>query len=147
MGKKLLPLAVVIVLIATACRTTDHRLPTAVDVPKELLGSFIDDYGSSYLIRSNVWRHGPSIKYDLLMYNSDGQYFIAQNDDANPSDGGLFTRIDIMYFNDMEPWRWGFCLTAYKAASIQDAINTVSADRSNPRKGCNGFPFTRMKRE
>jgi len=81
------------------------------------------------------------------MYNSAGQYFIAKNDDANPSDRGLFTRIDIMYFEDMEPWRWGFCLTAYKAASIQEAVDTVPADRSNPLKGCNGFPFTRMKRK
>lgn len=81
------------------------------------------------------------------MYNKQGNYLIAKNDAANPSDGNLFTRIDIMYFENMQPWQWGYCLTAYKAASIQDAINTAAADRANPMKGCNGYPFSRMKHE
>ena len=116
-------------------------------MPSALLGSFKDDYGIAYTITSKVWVQSKRIKYHLLQYNKEEEFFIAKNDDANPSDGGLYTRIDIMYFENMEPWQWGYCLTAYKASTMQEAMNTATADRANPRKGCNGYPFSRMKRE
>jgi len=135
-------------LFTTACHTAaKSQARTLRQVPEELLGNFKDDYGSVYHISNKEWLQGVHIKYHLLMYNKEGDFFIAQNDTANSSDGGLYTRIDIMYFKDMEPWHWGYCLTAYKAATIQEAINTAVADRANPRKGCNGYPFSRMKRE
>lgn len=112
-----------------------------------LPGSFKDDYGSVYKITEQEWKHGKSIKYHLLQYNKDEHYFIARNDDANPTGTGLYTRINIMYFENMEPWRWGYCLTACKAATMHDAVNTTAADKANPQKGCNGYPFSRMKRE
>ena len=100
-----------------------------------------------YTITNKEWKHGKSIKYHLIQYNKEGNFFIARNDEANPSDQGLYTRIDIVYFSNMHPWRWGYCLTAYKATTMQEAIHAVSADRANPKKGCNGNPFSRMKRE
>lgn len=120
---------------------------TLKNIPAALLGSFKDDYGSVYTISSKEWQHGKSTKYHLLLYNKEQNYLIAQNDTANPSDGGLYTRIDIMYFENIEPWHWGYCLTAYKAATMDEAVNTAAADRVNLRNGCNGYPFSRMKRE
>jgi hypothetical protein len=134
--------------LLSGCNTvakTSHQ--TLTQIPSSLLGNFIDDYGSSYTITDKLWMHGKKAKYHLLQYNKKENYFIAKNDTANPSDAGLYTRIDIMYFKNMEPWYWGYCLTAYKAATIEEAINTAAADRVNPRKGCNGYPFSRMKKE
>lgn len=134
-------------LTVFGCNTAQRNQQTVKQVPEGLMGSFVDDYGSAYIITNKAWIQGSKIKYHLLRYNKEGNYFIAQNDANNPSDGGLYSRIDIMYFENMEPWHWGYCLTAYKAASIEEAINTAATDRINPRKGCNGYPFSRMKRK
>jgi len=111
-----------------------------------LLGDFVDDYNIRYTVTSLGITQHPGVKYNFISYNEKEQYFIARNDTANISDGGLYTRIDIMRFSNMEPWRWGFCLTAYKAASAEEAEKTAAADRANPKKGCGGYPFSRMKR-
>ncbi len=148
-GMKIGLLAVVLLsLFIPACHTTAKtNQQTLKQIPAALLGSFKDDYGSNYTITNTEWAQGKNIKYHLLFYNKEANFLIAKNDDANPSGGGLYTRIDILYFENMPPWRWGFCLTAYKAKSLKEAVNTAAADRANPRKGCNGYPFSRMKRE
>ncbi len=94
-----------------------------------------------------IFLHLSFVKYHILKWNTKDQYIIARNDAANPSEAGLYTRIDYMYFADMKPWRWGFCLTVYNAKSTTLAETTAKADRQNPKKGCNGFPFSRMKKE
>ena len=137
-----------VVLAVAAARCTSSR-PIAVkgpDIDSSLLGNFTDDYNIRYTISSNSFIQHPGVRYHLLLYNKEEQYFIARNDSSNVSDGGLYTRIDIIRFSDMEPWRWGFCLTAYRAPDMAAAIRTAAADRTNPRKGCGGYPFSRMKR-
>jgi hypothetical protein len=64
----------------------------------------------------------------------------------NPGDAGLYTRIDFMQFNNMQSWLWGYCLTAYNAKTDAIAEAAAQADRANPKKGCGGYPFSRMKR-
>lgn len=128
---------------ATTAKTNHHGLK---QVPPDLLGNFEDDYGIHYNITTTAWAQGKNIKYHLIEYNHDEKYFIAKNDAANPTDGGLYTRIDILYLENMAPWHWGFCLTVYKATTLEEAKNTAKADRANPRKGCNGYPFSRMQR-
>lgn len=115
-------------------------------IPKDYTGSFIDDYGIAYSITTKEWRQGINTKYHLLYYNKSGNYLLAKNDFANPSDGGLYTRIDLLKFETMPPWTWGFCLTSYKAQSFGEAKASM-ANRSDPRKGCNGYPFSRMQRK
>jgi hypothetical protein len=145
---KLIATTFMLWVVILGCNTTAKiSKQTLTQIPSSLVGNFTDDYGSNYTITDKVWMHGKKAKYHLLQYNKAENYFIAKNDDANPTDAGLYTRIDIMYFENMAPWQWGFCFTAYKVATIQEAINTVAADRINPRKGCNGYPFSRMKRE
>ncbi len=112
-----------------------------------MLGDFQDDYGIHYTISDTTWIQHSKIKYHLLKYDSSGQYFIARNAATNPSEAGLYTSIDVMTFTNMEPWRWGFCLTTYNAKTIEEAITKQIADRTNPRKGCGGYPFSRMKKE
>lgn len=133
----------------TNCKTTskNSKSKPLVSVPADLLGDFKDDYDIRYTINESLWIQHPNIKYHLLKYDTAGQYFIAKNASTNPSEAGLFTRIDVMRFNNMEPWSWGFCLTAYKAKTFEEAIANQSADRNNPKKGCGGYPFSRMKKD
>ena len=147
MNRLLIPVAVIIMVVFSQCHTAKktgaHSLK---NIDTMFLGNFTDDYKIKYSISNTSFTQHPGVRYNLISYNEKEQYFIAQNDSANISDGGLFTRIDIMRFSHMEPWRWGFCLTSYKAATMEEAQKTAAADRANPKKGCGGYPFSRMKR-
>lgn len=114
--------------------------------PAFALGDFTDDYGITYTINDTLWIQQPNIKYHIIKWNPEKQYLIARNDAKNKSDANKYTRIDYMTFNGMEPWRWGFCLTVYDSESDQQAEQTAYVDRQNPKKGCNGYPFSRMKK-
>ncbi|HEY0932001.1 MAG TPA: hypothetical protein VGE27_18945 [Gemmatimonas sp.] len=114
--------------------------------PAELLGTFGDDYGSRYRVSATLFEHLPRAKYHIVSWHAAERYLIARNDSANVADKGLWTRIDWLPLEGMAPYTWGFCLTAYRAATEQDARNTPTANRSMPRTGCNRFPFTRMQR-
>jgi hypothetical protein len=113
--------------------------------PRELIGEFRDDYGNSFRISDTLFEQLPRAKYRVVEWNVAERFLIAQNDAANPSDAGLWTRIDWMSFTGMAPYTWGFCLTAYKAPTAEAARSTAAAKRDTPRTGCNGFPFSRMK--
>jgi hypothetical protein len=115
-------------------------------LPHHLKGDFMDDYGIRYSISDRVWMQHPNIKYHIIRCNTTEQYLIARNDHKNPSEAGLYTRIDYMSFTGMAPYLWGFCLTVYNAKTDSLAETTAQADRKNPKKGCNGFPFSRMKK-
>lgn len=114
--------------------------------PVMLLGEFADDYGGTYSISNDAWHHGPRATYEIVAWHSDSQYVIARNATSNPSDAGLWTRIDWMPLSGMPPYLWAYCLSAYKAPSATAAQSTIVAKRETPRTGCNGFPFSRMKR-
>ncbi len=123
-----------------------HFVAMAQDkAPEALLGKFTDDYGIQYRISDRLWTQLPSAKFHVIRWNQEKQYLIALNDKNNPGEGGLYTGIDYMEFRDMLPYRWGFCLSSYNAISEAAAEAVEIADRKNPRKGCNGFPFSRMK--
>ncbi|MFW2478102.1 MAG: hypothetical protein ACN4EP_14370 [Sediminibacterium sp.] len=115
-------------------------------IPVIIPAKFEDDYGIRYVINDQIWIQEPSTKYHILRWNKDQQYLIAKNDHQNKSDAGLYTRIDYMRFSGMAPYTWGFCLSVYKAATDSIAeFGPNNTDRVNPKKGCNGFPFSRMK--
>jgi hypothetical protein len=124
----------------------NFNFPVKDSIPSSLLGNFLDDYGIRYTITDSLWIQYPDAKYHIVKWHIQEQYIIARNDDKNPDDKGLFTRIDYMPFKNMEPYGWGFCLTVYNAKSDSLAELTGHADRQNPKKGCGGFPFSRMKR-
>ena len=121
-------------------------LPSQFTIPSALLGAFADDYGSEHAIAPDRWLQHKRIRYRIVAWHVKDQYLIAQNDSTNPSDAGLWTRIDWLLLPGMAPYEWGFCLSAYKAPSAAAAESTSGANRAAPRTGCNGFPFTRMKR-
>lgn len=138
-------LIAIIAITFAQCATTKNST-TSPNIPADIKGNFKDDYDIAYTINDSVWIQHPNIKYHIISYNSQAQCFLVRNDAKNPTEAGLYSRIDIMRFQNMEPFRWGFCLTKYDARSEKEALNAASADRSNPKKGCGGYPFSRMKR-
>lgn len=121
--------------------------PTSDSIPSFLLGNFIDDYGIRYSISDSVWTQLPSTRYHILKWDTKEKFLIARNDNRNKTEPGLYTRIDYTTFDNMEPYKWGFCLSVYNAKTDSLAEVTYQADKQNPRKGCNGFPFSRMKKD
>ncbi|RYF18592.1 MAG: hypothetical protein EOO42_15120 [Flavobacteriales bacterium] len=119
---------------------------TKTKTPEFALGTFTDDYGISYTINDTLWVQNPKTKYQIIKWNPEKQYLVAKNDASNKTDGNKYTRIDYMTFTGMAPYLWGFCLTAYDAETDLIAEQTAAADRQNPKKGCNGYPFSRMKK-
>ena len=115
-------------------------------IPTVFLGNFMDDYGINYSVTDSLWTQHPGIKYHIIKWNTTDQYIIAKNGSKNPSEADLYTRIDYMQFKNMEPFGWGFCLTVYDAKNSTEAETKAKADRLNPKKGCGGYPFSRMKR-
>lgn len=109
-------------------------------------GNFVDDYGIGYSITDSLWTQLPNTRYHIIYCDTTAKYIQARNDESNTSEGGLFTRIDYMYFENMEPFNWGFCLTVYAAATFEEAKANTTADRQRAKSGCNGYPFSRMKR-
>jgi hypothetical protein len=131
----------------TSSKLTKHTTKAdAAAIPLVLKGSFTDDYGIRYTINDTVWTQHPNVKYHIIKSDTLAQYLLAKNDISNPSERELYTRIDYMQFTNMEPYHWGFCLTVYNAKTVEEAQNKTTADRGNPRKGCNGYPFSRMKK-
>jgi hypothetical protein len=136
-----------IAILFVSCSSSLKSGKLLIDnIPIDIKGDFKDDYDIAYTINDSVWIQHPNVKYHLISYDSKGQYFIAHNDAKNPGEAGLYTRIDVMYFQNMEPFRWGFCFTKYNAKTEEEAKSAAAADRTNPRKGCGGYPFSRMKR-
>ncbi|WP_295770478.1 hypothetical protein [uncultured Mucilaginibacter sp.] len=140
---------ITVILLSLSTLTLSSSKPDGTTYPDKVSvfkGSFTDDYGIKYTINDTLWIQHPRTKFHIIKWNYKEQYLIARNDAKNPGEGGLYTRIDLMQFDNMQPWLWGYCLSVFDATSNVAAEAVAIADRKNPRKGCNGYPFSRMKR-
>ncbi len=115
------------------------------NIPEFLKGTFQDDYKIEYELTEKILFQKPSTRFHILKWNVDEQYFIAKNDSLNSYDPNLYTRVDWVKLEDMEPYKWGLCLSAYNASTAGSAEATNVVERSAPKTGCNGYPFSRMK--
>ena len=123
--------------------------PVAVhaQAPAALLGTWADDYGSRHQVSDTLWAHDGANRYQIVRWDSAGQYAIAHNASTHSSQSGLFTRIDWMRLDGMAPYVWAFCLSVWDAPTADSAARVTTARRDTPRTGCGGFPFTRLKPE
>ena len=133
-------------LALSACGSQPTADAAAASPPALVTGHFIDDYGIAYTIDAGEWRQHPHARYRVVAWHPEARYLVARNDAGNPSGAGLWTRIDWMPLHGMPPWDWAFCLSAYDAPTRAEAERSALADRATPRTGCNGFPFSRMRR-
>lgn len=120
--------------------------PASSEPPALLLGSFEDDYGSRFTISADGWIQHPRSRYTVVRWVPEGRYLVARNHADNPTDGGLWTRIDWVELEGMAPWHWAFCFSSYDADSFEAAESVEPVDRSDPSTGCRGWPFSRMRR-
>jgi len=134
-----------ILFLFIGCETRNTAPGIEETAPLLLLGQYQDDYGIAYTIEEDVWHQHPDTKYRIVHWFPEAQYLVAQNDSSNPSDGGLWTRIDWLELTDMPPYKWAFCLSAYNASSAEEAAKVDIAQRETPLTGCNGYPFSRMQ--
>lgn len=132
-------------VVPTACALAGcaPRLATH-PAPPDLLGAFVDDYNNAYAITPETWTQLPHGRFHVARW--DAETLIARNDSANSHAPGLWTRIDWVRLDGMAPYTWAFCLTAYESPTQADAEAAPAADRATPRTGCNGYPFSRMRR-
>lgn len=141
-------LATLVVLAATAgaaaCART-HVLPPTP--PATLLGRWIDDYGNTFAITRDTWAQAPHGMYDIVEWLTGDRALIARRGPTPTDARTIWLRIDWMALDQMPPWEWGFCLTAWEAPTREAAQLTKPADRTTPRTGCGGHPFSRMKRD
>lgn len=128
-------------VLLAGCHTANTRQSP---VPSALLGAFTDDYGTSYRISPTEFAEGRS-RYRVVEWNTAGQFLLAQNADSNRTDGGRWSRFDWLLFTDQGAYRWGYCHSAWRAPSLDSARSTAVVQRAEPRRGCNGHPFTRMR--
>ena len=117
----------------------------AGQMPDDLKGAFTDDYGVQYTISDVMWTQHPDSRYRIVAWYPEAGYLVAQNEEDNVSDGGLWTRIDWIPLEGMPPYTWAYCLSAYNAPTQAAAAAVNIAQKDTPRTGCNGFPFSRMK--
>ena len=143
-----LRLAAVCLLVLAGCALRPALPPAPVPVrpAPDLLGTFADDYGNAYAITPETWTQLPHGRFHIVHRDDAAQTLIARNDTANAHAPGLWTRIDWVRLDGMAPYTWAFCLTAYEAPTRAAAEATPAADRATPRTGCNGHPFSRMRR-
>jgi len=120
------------------------------DVPPGLLGAFVDDYGIRYMVSEQLWGQGTTAHFEIVEWNVSDQFLLARNAEANPTEAGLWTRVDWVWLVT-EPeapveYAWAFCYAVYDAESESAARAADPSGRDTPMTGCNGFPFSRMKR-
>jgi hypothetical protein len=130
-------------LIAAGCASTRAA---SSPPPATLLGEFVDDYNIRYRITPAEWTQLPRARYHVVKWTPDATYLVARNDSGNPSEPGLWTRIDWVPLTGMPPYEWAFCMSAYKASSAAVAETSSVAKKATPRTGCGGHPFSRMRR-
>jgi hypothetical protein len=141
-------LALVHLVAAAAVAMPASLLPAqSAQPPAMLLGAFTDDYGYQYRITPETFEILPRTRYRIMTWDSAGQYLIARADSTAARPAGLWLRIDWMQLPAMAPYTWAYCFTAYDAPTADSARATPSANRSAPRTGCGGHPFSRMKPE
>ena len=112
-----------------------------------VLGTFEDDYGLRFEITPTSWSQEPGATLVVVEWLDEERSILAHSSlDASSSGVPSWTRIDWVLLEDMDPWSWGFCLAVWDAPSREAALAAPPADRDRPRTGCNGFPFSRMRR-
>jgi hypothetical protein len=144
--KKMFLLLFLLSSLVTGNASGGSKKQPPVVIPDFLIGRFRDDYGITYTITQQYFLQEPSWKYHIIKYDSVGMFFIARNDAGNDYEPGKYSRIDIMRFPGATPYTWGYCIVTYDADNAASAETRLKADKSNPKKGCDGFPFSRMKR-
>lgn len=117
----------------------------SLEEPPFPTGRFEDDYGYPYEIDSQVWKTGAHSVLSIQRWHATRQYLIASSR-ADSAGTVRWSRIDWIPLEGMPPYEWAFCVSEWRAISADSAEAVQIANPATPRTGCNGFPYSRMKR-
>lgn len=110
-----------------------------------IIGDFQDDYNYQYHITNDKWLLQPELLYQFTKWDKENNYIIASSRDKT-SGKKKYTRIDYVLLEDMVPYTWCYCISNYEKESPDEAESIINIDSNDLKKGCNGFPFSRMKK-
>lgn len=134
-------------VVISACASFPQAVTHPASVtPALLIGTFEDDHGGTHTVSSTEWWQGSRTRYHIVMWDTTERFLIARNDTANSFDADRWTRIDWVPLPGADPYEWAFCFSAYNAPTRTVAEETRVARPEAPKEGCNGYPFSRMKR-
>jgi len=91
-------------LLCFVVACTPLRHSSSSQLPAWMKGNFTDDYGIRYTISDTLFTLQPSSNYHILEWNEGQQFLLVKNNEKNPSEKGLYTRIDYMSFTGMAPY-------------------------------------------
>jgi len=114
-------------------------------IPSYIIGTFEDDYEIKYQITDSTFRMNEQTIIHIKEWNLQESYFVGQNDSLNIYDPLLYSRIDWIKLEKMLPYSWAFCMSYYNSISLDSTKVDPIVDRTQPKSGCNGHPFSRMK--
>jgi len=114
---------------------------TEIRSSMDLNGDFVDGDGEPHSINPFAWAIGtaPSL-FHIEEYSNDDDCAIAQNDSANGSAPGLYSKFE--WTTDADGV-WFYCHSTFEATSIDDAKG-ATADREDLLTGCNTNPWTSL---
>ena len=102
--------AIIYLLLVIQLLSCNQSTKNLIPSSSVYLGHFEDDYGIEYRISPTQFIQEPRIIYNIMEWNTKEQYIITQNAATNPSEPNLFTRIDYVALNDMEPFSGVFVI-------------------------------------
>jgi len=118
----------------------------AKESPQELalIGEYVDDYDTTHTVSWDKWQQTSSYgesEFNILSYDNEVMYLVAQNAATNAYNPDLFSRFD---WAVVEGGTY-YCQTAYDAATAEDAAAVEAADATNPAvSGCGQFAWTKL---
>jgi hypothetical protein len=129
--------ALLLAAVFASCAPDPHNEKSA---PLEIIGTYIDEYSTTQIVTATEWSDSYGDVFHIRSYSNEQDFLLAQNDPANPYNGGLYSRFDWTTFNsDLY-----YCQSVYDAPDIATA-EAGSADRTNPpASGCGGFNWTNL---
>ena len=133
-------------LCAGATEVADAQVVRG-DPPSFMVGHFVDDYGIRYSITPDSWTQGREARYSVVAWDQAARQVLVRSSVATAAGSDLWTRIDWVELDGPDgEYPWAFCYGAYDQGGREAAQSAPASERRSPRTGCNGFPFSRMKR-
>lgn len=135
-------LHIVLGLFLAACSddgASDAGDDEAGDGSLAIIGDYVDNFGFSHSITVDDWVIDEDSIHAIAEFDNKSMYVIAQNDEGNSFNPGLWSRFD---------WAWDgdqlhFCQSVYDGPSIDDARDG-GADASDLTTGCGGFAWSTL---
>lgn len=112
-----------------------------VDATPEIVGTYVDDFGSEHVITETTWTMYGNSVFHILDVDNEGDWLVAQNDAANEYNPDLYSRME-WYDDGTTLW---FCQSVFDAATEADALAADPADvDALDTDGCGGFPWSQL---